>query len=98
MEIKKTVTPTCTTLFLSGCLDTASVAGFSASLDEVASAKSLVIDFTDLEFIASSGLRTLVLVQKQAKAEGRELVLSGMNDVVSEVFEVTGLKEVFEIR
>ena len=62
------------------------------------SAGTLVIDFTSLEFIASSALRSLVAFNKRAVAAGRKMILTGMNDVVADVFDVTGLSEVFTIR
>ena len=98
MDISKTVNAGESVLALSGCLDTASVGKFDAALEEAAKAPLLVIDFTALEFIASSGLRSLVAANKRAIAEGRSIVLTGMNDVVGEVFDVTGLNEVFTIR
>lgn len=52
---------------------------------------------TGLEFIASSALRLLVATKKKRGA-GFGVVLTGMNDVVREVFDVTGLDEIFEVR
>jgi len=83
---------------VSGCLETAVSGEFSAALEAAAGAKTLVLDFGGLEFIASSGLRLLVVANKRAQAEGRKIVLRGLNDVVAEVFDVTGLKDVFDIR
>ena len=87
-----------TTLKLSGCLDTAAATEFDAALSANEAAATLVIDFTDLEFIASSGLRSLVAANKKAVAAGRVIVLTGMNEVVADVFDVTGLTEVFTVR
>ena len=98
MKIFSTATDTEITLKLSGCLDTDAAPEFAAALDNAAGAKTLVIDFSDLEFIASSGLRALVLAKKHATQTGNAIVLTGMNDVVADVFDVTGLKDVFDIR
>lgn len=86
------------TLRLTGCLDTAAAAEFGAALDGVAAAKTLVVDFAALDFIASSGIRLLVSANKKAQTAGHSIVLTGMNDVVADVFEVTGLGDVFTIR
>lgn len=86
------------TLVLHGCLDTAAAHEFGEALDGAAAAKELVIDFADLEFIASSGIRLLVSANKRAVVAGGSVVLTGMNEVVADVFEVTGLKDVFTIR
>jgi len=86
-------------LKVSGCLDTAASADFAKAVEAAAKdAKTLVFDFTDLEFIASSALRQLVSVDKRLAAAGGEVVITGMNDVVRDVFDVTGLDEVFTIR
>lgn len=85
------------TLALSGCLDTAATAEFAAAVDGTEGASPLVLDMSELEFISSSALRTLVAVKKR-RGSSFTLVLTGMNDVVREVFDVTGLDEVFEIR
>lgn len=98
MKIEKTVNGDETVLKLGGCLDTAAAAEFGAALEGAADAKSLVVDFADLEFIASSGIRLLVSANKKAVAEGRSIALTGMNEVVADVFDVTGLNEVFVIR
>lgn len=95
MTIDKTVDGDKTILKLGGCLDTAAAPEFAAALDGVSNAKELLIDFTALDFIASSGLRALVSANKKAVAAGNTIVLTGMNEVVADVFDVTGLNEVF---
>lgn len=87
-------------LIVKGCLDTAATADFVSAVDEAAvtTGKTLVFDFSGLEFIASSALRKLVSVEKTLAASGARIVIDGMSDVVREVFDITGLDEVFEIR
>jgi len=88
-----------TVVKVSGCLDTAATAEFTRAVEAVgAGVKTLVFDFAALEFIASSALRLLVTVNKRLTADGGKVVLAGMNEVVRDVFDVTGLDEVFEIR
>jgi len=98
MEVTTTNENNETVLTVSGCLDTAATADFTRAVEAAAAAKTLVFDFTDLEFIASSALRQLVIVAKRLSAAGGEVVIRGMNDVVREVFDLTGLDEVFTIR
>lgn len=97
MEIIKSENDGVVTLKLRGCLDTTATADFGAAIDGVGGATSLVLDMTELEFISSSALRKLVAVKKQRGA-GFAVSLTGMNEVVREVFDVTGLDEVFEVR
>jgi len=57
----------------------------------------LLVDFAGLEFITSAGLRILILALKRAKAEGRQIHLCGLSEPVHEVFEVSGLVQIFPI-
>ena len=84
-------------LKLSGCLDTAATPEFAAAIDGTEGASALVLDMTELEFIASSALRTLVAAKKK-RGSSFVIAITGMNEVVREVFDVTGLDEVFEVR
>ena len=97
MEITKAENGTETTLKLKGCLDTAATPQFAEAMEGTAGAASLVLDMTELEFISSSALRQLVATKKKRGA-AYPIALVGANEVVREVFDVTGLDEVFEIR
>jgi len=97
MEIIKTQNGREITLKLKGCLDTAATPQFADAMAETAEAASLILEMSELEFISSSALRTLVATKK---ARGAELAIAvtGANEVIREVFDVTGLDEIFEIR
>ena len=97
MEIIKTENGGETTLKLKGCLDTAATPEFSTAIDGTEGCTSLVLDMSEREFISSSALRTLVATKKKRGA-AFAIALVGMNEVVREVFDVTGLDEVFEVR
>lgn len=84
------------TLRLNGCLDTVTTQEFESAIASVPeNLGRLVLDFSGVEFISSSALRTLVSAKKRMKET--EIVIAGMNEVVKDVFEVTGLNEVFTI-
>ena len=58
--------------------------------------KDVVIDCTDLEYIASSGLRILLSILKGAKACGSKVVMRGVNEDIKNVFKLTGFISLFE--
>lgn len=58
----------------------------------------LTIDFTDVEYIDSSTLGVLVAVQKKALQNGGGVVITGLHGLVKELFEMTRLTKVFEIK
>lgn len=97
MEIAKTENGNEVTLKLKGCLDTTATPDFAAAIEGTEGAGSLVLDMSELEFISSSALRQLVATKKKRGA-AFVIALVGMNEVVREVFDVTGLDEIFEVR
>ena len=61
--------------------------------------RNLDIDFNfeKLEYISSAGLRILVLFKKEAQATNNKMVIRNINDVVKEVFTVTGFDKILKI-
>ena len=58
--------------------------------------KDVIIDCTNLEYIASSGLRILLSILKGAKTSGSRVVMKGVNDDIKNVFKLTGFISIFE--
>jgi anti-anti-sigma factor len=56
---------------------------------------NVVIDFSELDYISSAGLRVVLTTAKRVKAAGGELTLSGVRDNVREVFDVSGFASIF---
>ena len=83
---------------LTGELDTASAAETEAALKPLfeSTGKDLVLDCTDLQYIASSGIRILVNLLKTAKAKGDQVVLKNVNEVIRDVLELTGFVSYFD--
>jgi anti-sigma B factor antagonist len=61
------------------------------------SIKYLTIDFTDVSFIDTSGLATLLEIQVAAKENSVQLILSGLNEKVQYLIDVNGLTAFFNI-
>ena len=62
----------------------------AAFMQAAAEAKSVVLDMTELDYIASAGLRTLKRLRGAVRANGGTLTLRGVKDEVMEIFEMTG--------
>ena len=94
IKIDKTLENSILTINLGGRLDTTTApeleAELKASIDE---AKSLIFDFKDLEYISSAGLRVLLGAQKIMNKQGN-MVIKNVNDVIMEIFEVTGFSDI----
>ena len=84
---------------LAGELDTAAAAEVEKTLQPLYSSngKDVVIDCSELEYIASSGLRILISILKGAKAGGSKVVLKNVNDDIKSVFKLTGFINIFEV-
>ena len=82
---------------VAGRLDTTTAPELEEELrNSVENIKELTLDLSDLEYISSAGLRVLLAVQKIMNKQGK-MVVTGVKDVVAEVFEVTGFSEILTI-
>jgi anti-anti-sigma factor len=57
----------------------------------------LLIDFEDLDYISSAGLRVVLIGAKTCKAKGGKLILTGMKKHIREVFDVSGFTKILNI-
>lgn len=83
---------------LEGELDTAAAVDVEKTLQPLytTNGKNVEIDCSQLEYIASSGLRILISILKGAKNGGSQVILKGMNDDIKDVFKLTGFINLFE--
>ncbi|MDD3312981.1 STAS domain-containing protein [Pseudodesulfovibrio sp.] len=57
----------------------------------------LLFDFSDLDYINSSGLRVLVLAYQRLKKASGKIAICGIKDYIQEVFEVSGYDKIFPL-
>ena len=97
LNIEKKTEGTALQVTLTGRLDTTTApqleSELKSSLDGVT---SLVMDFEKLEYISSAGLRVLLSAQKIMNKQG-EMKLIHVNDVINEIFDVTGFSDILNI-
>lgn len=98
MDIQTTVEDNKATLALSGKLTVQTSPELSASIEGLPEEiTDIDIDCTDVDYVASAGLRVLVATDKlTSKRGGTMRILHPQADVV-EVLEMTGLDAVFTI-
>ncbi len=97
MTIEKTLNGAEAVLALSGRLDTMTAPELEAELKPLMdSISSLTLDFEKLDYISSAGLRVLLSAHKTlAKKSGLKIV--HVNEIVQEVFDVTGFSDILTI-
>ncbi|QKS70196.1 STAS domain-containing protein [Paenalkalicoccus suaedae] len=59
--------------------------------------KHLIVDLSDVNYIDSTGLGIFIGTLKSTEKSGSTLTLTGLNERVRRLFEITGLNEVIEI-
>ncbi len=57
----------------------------------------LVVDFSTVSYVASSGLKALLSARRQIKQAGGELALAGLSPEVFSILEMTGLDRLFPV-
>ena len=97
MTIEKKINGEALTLIVSGRLDTQTAPELEKELDSVLSdIKELTFDFANLEYVSSAGLRVILKAQKAMNAQG-SMKLTGVNDSIMEVFDITGFLDILTI-
>ena len=85
------------TLVITGRLDTTTAPNLEAAIKELsADTKELVFDVSELEYISSAGIRVLLGAYKKMNTNHGIMRIEKANDMVREVFEMTGLLELLE--
>ena len=98
MTINKEIQDKTMTLKLAGRLDTTTSPELEeelkASLDGI---EDLRMDFSELEYISSAGLRILLAAQKTMNKQGT-MSITGVNDTIMEIFDITGFSDILTIK
>jgi anti-sigma B factor antagonist len=92
MDITETRHANYSVFKLNGRLDSNTAMGFEKKLFECIEDgnQKLILDFKDLDYISSAGLRVILKATKNLKNADGKLVLCAMQDYVKEVFEISG--------
>lgn len=97
MIITKNMDGETLTFTLEGRLDTTTSPQLEAELKQsVGGVKELIFDFNGVEYISSAGLRVLLAAQKVMNRQG-SMKLTGVNENVLEVFEITGFIDILTL-
>ncbi len=91
--------PAVHTFTLSGRLDAVHTQGALATIEAAVGVgvRRILLNFSEVTFLSSTALRSLLLVRRELIAKGGELRLCALRPHVYEVFELTGFTQVFAI-
>lgn len=91
MEITKNYNENELTLSVRGRIDTISSKELENAINaELGNFDSLIMDFTDLKYISSAGLRIMIVTQKKLKPDNIPFVIKNTNDDVKKIFAISG--------
>lgn len=97
MNIRQTKEGTALTVALEGRLDTLTAPELELTLkDALIGVEDLTIDLEKLDYISSAGLRVLLATQKVMNKQG-SMKVTHANEIISEIFEVTGFTDILTI-
>ena len=84
---------------LIGKLDTNTAPEAETSLMELVEQghQRILIDFTDLDFVSSAGLRILLLTAKKISATGGALRVCSLNETVQDIFDMSGFASLLQV-
>ena len=97
MKIKKKMNGTVLEVAVTGRLDTLTSPELEADLQKsLDDADSLLLDFANVDYISSAGLRMLLNINRIMEDKGGMKIINA-NEIVREVFEVTGFADILTI-
>jgi anti-anti-sigma factor len=99
MEITVTDAGEVKVVRIEGKLDTQTSPDAQAQLTQLIDqgTTKLVVNFEKLDYISSAGLRILLAAAKQLKGNSGKLRICGLNEVVREVFDISGFTTILTV-
>ena len=98
MTITKTQENGIVTLSLDGRLDTTTAPKLQdALISAFGEAREIMLDFKDLKYVSSAGLRVLLMGQKTAESKGDSMTLINVSEEITEVFDMMGFSDMLTI-
>ena len=83
---------------LEGRLDTNTAPEFQQVLEPMlGSISKLTIDCEKLDYISSAGLRVLLTFEQELEEQGKAMELRNVNEIIHDVFDVTGFLDILTI-
>lgn len=98
MNIEKNYNGKELTLSIEGRIDTITSKDLDNAInEEMENFDSLILDFADLEYISSAGLRVVIATQKKLKPNNIPLVIKNTNETVKGIFKMSGFDKILNI-
>lgn len=97
MNINKVLEGSKLEIEITGRLDTITAPELDAEIKKnIDNIDCLVLNFKGVEYISSAGLRVLLATQKSMSKKGK-MIVKEVNDIVMEIFNITGFVDILTI-
>ena len=82
-----------------GRMDAVTAPEFEKNVSDLMSKgeKTFVVNFVDLDYISSAGLRSILALAKKLKEKEGKILFAGLKGPVEEVFKISGFQSMFKI-
>jgi anti-anti-sigma factor len=99
MDIQTQKEANATVVTITGRLDAVTAPEYEKELNALIAAEAtrFVIDFEQLDYISSAGLRALLATAKRLKGKGGKIRFANVKGTVKEVFEISGFGTIFQM-
>ena len=98
MTITKTFENGTATFALEGWLDTAASPELGAEIDALTEASAIILDFANVEYMASAGLRQIIATHKKAVSLNAKFSVINVSPEVMDIFKMTKINEKLDIQ
>ncbi len=98
MEIQTRKEKNTVVMGVKGRIDATTAPEFEKSLSDFIAKgeKIFLLNFSELEYISSAGLRSILSTAKKLKEQKGKIVLAGLKGPVEEVFKISGFHSIFK--
>ena len=91
LNINNTIDGNKLTITLVGRMDTPAAASLEEELkDSLDNITEVIMDFQDLDYISSYGLRVLLTMQKNMEAKNGNMLILNVSESIKDIFVITG--------
>jgi anti-anti-sigma factor len=99
MEIQTRKEKNVLVVVVKGRMDAVTAPTFEETLQDLIATgeNGFLIDLSELQYISSAGLRSFLVLAKKLKPQGGDLLFSGLQGPVDEVFKISGFYSIFKI-
>ncbi len=82
-----------------GRMDATNATVFEETLDKCFAngQKKIIIDFSNLEYISSAGLRSILIIEKKRNSNAAQIVFCSLQSTVNDIFQISAFRTILQV-